>query len=304
MLWIGGAVVVLLAGLWVLASLALRPGPAPAGAIEKRVVSKDGTPIAYEQSGRGPAVVLVSAALADRMGTRKLAAALSAHCTVLNYDRRGRGASGDTVPYAPEREVEDLAALLEAAGGHAALFGSSSGAVLALDAAARLGTKVDRVFLYEPPVIVDGSHAPMDPGLAAEIHALVEAGRRDDAVERFFAKGMGLPAPAARMMRWFMPGWSSMNRIAQTAPYDLAVLAGTQTGQPLPADRWAGVKAPVLVEVGSRSEPFFHSGAKALAALVPGTKYKALEGRDHSAVLMAGEALAAEVVQFLNGGGR
>lgn len=299
MLWVAGGFVLVLVGMWVMASLALRPGPAPAGAVVQRMISKDGTAIEYERSGQGPALVLVSAALADRMGTRKLATALSPQFTVINYDRRGRGGSGATPPYAVEREVEDVEALIGAAGGHASLFGSSSGAVLALEAAARLGVRVDRVFLYEPPFIVDGSHAPMEPGLGREIAALVEGGRRDDAVERFFAKGMGLPGPAARMMRWFMPGWSSMTKIAHTAPYDLAVLAGTQTGQALPAERWVGVKARVLVAVGSRSEPFFHSGARALAALLPGVEYRALEGRDHSAVLMAAPSLAAEMAGFL-----
>ena len=275
-----------------------RTGGAPAYAVEKTVVSRDGATIAYEQTGSGPVVILVSAALSDRDGARPLARHLSSGFTVLNYDRRGRGRSSTKQPYAVEREVEDVAALVQAAGGNVYLFGSSSGAVLALDAAQQLGARVTRLFLYEPPLIVDSSRAPVPAGLTAEIQTALAANDRDQAVALFFGKGMGIPGPGVTFMRWMLPAWSDMLRLAHTIPYDLQILAGTQTGQPLPSDRWAQVSAPALVAAGSKGEPFFHTGAQALAAKLPAARYSALEGLDHSAVLMAPEPLAAAVREF------
>ncbi len=252
----------------------------------------------YEQTGSGPAMILASAALADRGGARPLARQLASSFTVVNYDRRGRGKSTNTEPYAVEREVEDLAALVNSAGGPVFLFGSSSGAVLALDAAARLGSKIAKLFLYEPPFIVDGSRPPMPDTLIQEIRASLSANNRDQAVALFFGKGMGIPGPEVTFMRWMLPAWSDMAKIAHTAPYDLMVLEGTQSGQPLPLNRWSQATAPALVAVGSKGEPFFHSGAKALAGRLTAAQYRSLDGLDHSAVLMAPEALAAAVREF------
>ncbi|GAB2533358.1 alpha/beta fold hydrolase [Nocardia heshunensis] len=263
------------------------------------VISKDSTAIAYEQSGTGPAIIVVSAALADHSGTAKLAALLARNFTVLNYDRRGRGQSGDTPPYAKDREIEDIAALVDVSGGCAFLFGSSSGAVLALDAAAELGARVGGVLLYEPPFIIDGSRPAMPEGLADEAAQLVSAGRRNDAVKLFFTKGMGMPSVAVTMMRLFMPGWSKMAAIAHTIPYDLTVLDGTQTGKPLPVDRWSGVEAPVLVAVGSKSQPFFHDGAKSIAESLPGTTYRSLAGDSHASVMMRPKGIAETAREFL-----
>jgi len=270
----------------------------PMETTQKTVTSRDGARIAYEQSGAGPAVIIVAAALADRTGASKLARHLSGHFTVINYDRRGRGKSTDVQPYAMEREVEDIEALIDASGGSACVFGSSSGSVLALEAAAKLGGKVKRLFLYEPPFIVDGTHAPMPDDFIGQVNELVSAGRRNDAVKLFFTKGMGIPAFIVTLMRLFMPGWSGMAGMAHTLPYDLTILAGTQTGKPLPAHRWASSTAPALVLVGGKSEVFFHNGAKALTTILPHSEYRALEGRDHSAVFLAPQAIAASVQQF------
>ncbi len=267
-------------------------------ATQKNVVSKDGTNIAFEQSGTGPVVILVSAALADRSGTTRLAKHLSGHFTVINYDRRGRGQSTDNLPYAVQREVEDIEALIDAAGGSAFVFGSSSGAVLALEAACKLGPKIKKLFMYEPPFIIDASRPPMPDDFTNQVSALVSAGRRNDAVKLFFAKGMGIPNFAVTLMRLLMPGWSKMVGMAHTMPYDLTILAGTQAGKPLPADRWASTQAPTLIMVGSKSEPFFHSGAQALVAILPSAQYRSLEGRSHSAVLMAPQAIAEAVEHF------
>jgi pimeloyl-ACP methyl ester carboxylesterase len=268
--------------------------------VQKTVTSKDGTTIAFEQSGTGPAIVLVGAALADHEDTAKLAQLLAEKFTVINYDRRGRGKSTDTQPFAVEREVEDLKALIDATGGSAYLFGSSSGAVLALEAVSKLGNKVKGLYMYEPPFIVDDSRLPMPEDFVEQIDQLVAADRRSDAVKLFFNKGTGIPAIFVTMMRLLMPGWSKMADMAHTIPYDLAVLAGTQTGKPLPAKRWAA-QAPTLVMVGGKSEPFFHAGAKALASVLPNAQYRSLDGRDHSAVMMAPKDIAAAIDGFFSG---
>ena len=260
-----------------------------------RVTSKDGTSIAYEESGSGPALIIVAAALADRHGTNRLANHLARGFTVVNYDRRGRGQSSDTQPYAVEREVEDIEALIDAKGGSTFLFGSSSGSVLALEAAYRLGPKVGKLFMYEPPFIIDRTHPPLPDDFSRQIGNLVTAGQRNDAVRLFFTRGMGIPGFGVTLMRWFMPGWSKMAAIAHTLPYDLAVLEGTQAGRPLPATRWSKETPPTLIAVGSKSEPFFHTGAQALVPLLSKAKYRSLEGLDHSAILMTTKALADEI---------
>ena len=265
---------------------------------QKTVISKDGTSIAFEEMGAGPVVILVEPALSDRSGGVKLAKHLAGKFTVISYDRRGRGKSTDTQPYAIEREVEDIEALIDATGGSAFLFGSSSGSVLALEAANKLDGKVKQLFMYEPPFIIDDSRPPMPDDFIDEVSALVSADRRNDAVRLFFTKAMGIPGFAVTLMRILMPGWSKMAGVAHTIPYDLTLLAGTQTGNALPSSRWARTTAPTLVMVGSKSEAFFHSGARALTNLLPDAQYRSLEGRDHSAVVMASKAIADEVEQF------
>jgi pimeloyl-ACP methyl ester carboxylesterase len=277
-------------------------GGAPTDAIQKMATSKDGTAIGYEQTGAGPVVILVSAALADRDGTRPLAKQLAFSFTVVNYDRRGRGKSTNTQPYAVEREVEDLEALVNASSGPVFLFGSSSGSVLALDAASQLGAKVRKLFMYEPPFIVDGSRPPIPDAVLNEVTASLSADNRDGAVALFFGKGMGIPAVGVAFMRLLMPAWGDMASMAHTAPYDLMILAGTQSGKPLPAHRWAPTTSPTMVAVGAKSEPFFHTGAKALTGVLPGAQYRSLEGLDHSAVLMAPETIAAAIRQFFEAG--
>ena len=264
------------------------------------VRSKDGTSIAYERSGHGPAVILVAAALSDRSDTAKLARLLSDRFTVINYDRRGRGASGDTPPYSIEREVEDVGALIHEAGGEAVLFGSSSGAVLAIEAANQLGLKVRKAALYEPPFIIDSSRPPMSADFARDVDDLLRAGRRNDVVKLMMTRGMGIPAFAVFLMRWLMPGWSKMVGMAHTLPYDLRILEGTQTGVPLPTSRWRNVVCPTLVLTGGKSEPFFHSGAEALAGLLPAAEHRVLEGHHHGSVVMAPKSFAALLGDFFN----
>jgi pimeloyl-ACP methyl ester carboxylesterase len=176
----------------------------------KTVMSKDGTAIAFDQSSQGPALILVASASATRKDQVSLAAALAPHFTVLAYDRRGRGESGDTAPYAALREIEDLDALITEAGGAAFVFGHSSGAVLALEAARRLPGKIAKLALYEPPFIIDDSHPPLPQDAAAYLTGLVSAGRRGEAVE-YFMRQLGLPAEMIAQMR-HSPIWRIASR--------------------------------------------------------------------------------------------
>jgi len=265
---------------------------------QQTVTSRDGTTIALEKVGAGPAIILVSAALADRTGMTKLAKQLNESFTVINYDRRGRGKSTNTLPFDVAREVEDIAVLIENAGGSAFLFGWSSGAVLALEAASKLGNRVTGLFMYEPPFIVDNSHPSMPNNFAEQIEKLIAEGRRSDAVKLFFHKGMGIPGFIVTLMRFLMPGWSKMASVAHTIPYDLAVLAGTQDGSPLPSMRWNSTIAPTLVMVGGKSPGFFHTGAKTLVELLPNAKYQSLPGRSHGAVMMQPKEVASAVCHF------
>src|SRR6266704_5313300 len=184
----------------------------------RKVISKDGTPIAFDQSGQGPAIILVASATATRLDEASLAAALAPHFTVFAYDRRGRGESGDTAPYAVEREVEDIDALITEAGGSAFVFGHSSGAVLALEAARLLPTKITKLALYEPPFIVDDSHPPSPPDYASRLMELVSSGRRGEAVEYFMTE-VGTPAEMVAQMRQ-SPMWLGLEEVAHTLAYD------------------------------------------------------------------------------------
>ena len=261
------------------------------------VTSLDGTTIAFERTGTGPPLVVVSSALADRSDARRLARRLAEHFTVYNYDRRGRGASGDRKPYSMAAEVDDIESLIDEAGGSAFLFGSSSGAVLALEAASRLGTKVTRLVLFEPPFIVDDSRPPLTTDYVTRLDTLVTAGRGSEAVRHFMSNGMGMPALMVAVMR-VVPGWSKMKRMSHTLLYDTEIMGDTQAGNPLPADRWAAADIPTLVLTGEKSEPFLHTGARALAEVLPHAAHGTLKGANHSAVVAAPKALAAALSAF------
>ncbi|GAA0323249.1 alpha/beta hydrolase [Actinoallomurus spadix] len=244
------------------------------------VVSADGTPIAFTRIGAGPAVILVDGALCHRgFGPmRKLAEELKSDFTVYTYDRRGRGESGDAPSYDPAREVEDLAALIEEAGGSAHVCGLSSGAALALEAA-RSGLPIDRLALYEAPFIVDDSRTPAPDDYLPGLERAIAAGRPGDAVRRFM-RLVGMPAVMVSMMR-FMPGWSKLKKVAHTLPYDGVLVNEFQQGRPLPADRWASVTVPTAVIDGGKSPAWMRNANAALAAAVPGSAYRTLPGQTH-----------------------
>ncbi|MEU2612164.1 alpha/beta fold hydrolase [Micromonospora sp. NPDC007271] len=241
--------------------------------VEGTVRSADGTTIAYERSGTGPTVIMVDAAGGFReMGPmRPLAALLADEFTVICYDRRGRGRSSDTAPYHVDREVDDLRALVEEVGGPAGLFGFSSGAVLALVAAAR-GLPVGRLALLEPPL--DLAEAPTgEPGLAAEIAQLVTAGRRGDAVAHFQA-AIGVPAELTEGMRG-SPSWPALEQLAHTLVYDLTIVDA------LPADELARVSVPALVIDSEQSDARLRGWAAGVAAALPHGHRRSMRGDWH-----------------------
>jgi pimeloyl-ACP methyl ester carboxylesterase len=264
------------------------------------VTSKDGTSIGYTRTGSGPAVVLVDGALCYRGSSPNdsLAEELARHFTVYTYDRRGRGESGDTPPYDVEREYEDLAAVIEAAGGSAHVYGISSGAALSL-AAANHGVPVERLAVFEAPFVVDDSRPPVPADIAERTRALVAAGERGTAVALFMRRAANLPGPVVAMMR-LMPFWRRLKAVAHTLPYDYAALGDdTGLGRPLPAYRWENVTAPTLVMAGGKSPLAMQTAMRALAGVVPGAVYRTLEGQTH---VVKARALAPVLTEFLTTG--
>ena len=194
--------------------------------------SADGTTIAYDRTGSGPPLVLVVGAFCDRKTTKQLSTRLADRFSVFEYDRRGRGDSGDTPPYAVDREVEDLAAVLAAAGGAAPVYGHSSGAVLALDAAS-WGMAITGLLAYEPPYTTPDDGTPSDLGV--HVAALIASGERAEAVETFLTEAAGVPASFLPTIR-NGPDFAGMVAIAHTLPYDLTICGDGR----VPKDRRPG----------------------------------------------------------------
>ena len=259
------------------------------------VLSRDGTPIACERRGQGHPLILIDGALCSRaMGpSGPLAKALEGDFTVFRYDRRGRGDSGDTLPYAVEREVDDIEAVLQAAGGEACVWGMSSGAMLALMAAARL-PGIRKLALYEAPLIVDDSRATTQGDWATIRQAIVD-GRRGDAVSAFL-KSVGMPGLLIAFMK-LTPIWRKLKAVAHTLPYDGAIVAGDQLGKPLDPARWTSVKVPTLVTDGGKSPLWMQHGNKALAEAVPNASYRTLAGQNH---MLKAAAHAPVLTEFFN----
>jgi pimeloyl-ACP methyl ester carboxylesterase len=263
----------------------------------RKVISKDGTPIAFDQSGQGPAIILVAGATATRLAEAKLSSALAPHFTVFAYDRRGRGESGDTAPYAVEREVEDIEALINEAGGSAFVFGHSSGAVLALEAARLLPTKITKLAVYEPPFIIDDSRPPAPEDYVPHLNELVSSGRRGEAVEYFMTEVVGVPAEMVAQMRQ-SPMWPGLEEVAHTIAYDGIIMGNTMRGDPLPLRKWASVTVPTLVMDGGVSHVFMHHGAQELTNILPDAQRRTLEGQDHGP---ADEVLVPALKEFFLG---
>lgn len=258
------------------------------------VVSRDGTKIAVDRYGSGPSLVLVSGAFSDRRALAPFAQVLAPDFTVLAYDRRGRGDSADTPPYAPAREIEDLAAVIATAGGPAGVFGHSSGAGLAVLAAAG-GAAISRLALYEPPYMV-AKEDPLPPAdVAARITKLASSGRRGEAVEYWMQDTIGLPAEAVAQMRQ-SPAWPALEAIVHTAAYDAEIMADQERGDPLPAAWATQVTVPTLIMDGEDSPAWMHYAMAALAGLLPDTRRHTFPGADHS---VAPDALAPVLRDFM-----
>ncbi|MEW2418661.1 alpha/beta hydrolase [Streptomyces sp. NPDC046866] len=261
------------------------------------VFSADGTAIAFEQQGSGPAVVLVGGAFMTRGDSAELAGLLAEHFTVITYDRRGRGDSGDGPAYEVQREIEDLDALIQGPGGGSAmLFGMSSGAVLALEATAR-GSAVTRLALYEPPFITDDSRAPLPADYVEHLTELVGRGAYGDAVTYFMTAAVGLPEEAVAGMRQ-APFWAGMEAVAPTLPYDGRIMGDTMSGRPLPLDRWASVTVPVLVGSGDAGAPHMLTGARELAAAGDNFTLRVFPGEEHT---IEAKRLAPALADFFAG---
>ena len=253
--------------------------------------SKDNTTIAFDKLGSGPALILVDGALCHRtFGPMPgLAPLLAEHFTVFMYDRRGRGDSGNTLPYSLEREIEDIDTLIGEAGGSACVYGISSGAALALEAAAS-GLNITRLALYEPPY--NDSARQQFGEYRKGVETLLSEGERGDAVALFMGY-VGTPDEAVAGMKQ-SPMWPALESVAPTLAYDAAALGDGA----VPVERAAAVKVPALVMAGGASFPFMHETAQALASAIPNAEYRSLAGQTHD---VAAEAIAPELIAFFNG---
>ena len=258
------------------------------------VISKDGTRIGFDREGQGPPVVLVDGAMCYRgSGPMKpLAAQLAPRFTVYTYDRRGRGESGDTQPWSVEREVEDIAALVREAGEPVYLYGISSGAVLALEAANR-GVPIRKLALYEAPLMVDDSRPPLGEDFLPRLRQLIAVSRRGDAV-KMVMKAVGVPAIGIFFMR-VMPVWKKLTAIAHTLQYDLGMTTPYQQGRPLPAGHWPGASMSVLVMDGGKSPAWMRNAQAAIARVLPRATPRTLPGQNH---MVGADAIAPELIEF------
>ena len=246
----------------------------------KTIFSKDGTPIVFDQSGQGAAIILVTGALTTRADWTSLAASLAQYFSVFVYDRRGRGESGDTAPYAVEREIEDLEAMITEAGGSAFVFGHSSGAVLALEAACKLGKSIEKLAIYEAPYN-DEQEAKRTWGeYIQRLTELLAADRRGEAIA-LFMELVGTPPEHIEAAR-HSPAWSKLEALAPTLAYDHRGIMG-QDGA-IPVEQAAQVLVPTLVMNGSASYPFMYETALTLSKVIPHAQLRTLEGQDHRLV--------------------
>jgi pimeloyl-ACP methyl ester carboxylesterase len=257
------------------------------------VTSEDGTSIACYAGGAGPPLVLVHGALTDHTSWEPLSPFRWPHFTVHAYDRRGRGASSDTLPHSTQREIEDLEAVLEAAGPSRSVFGHSSGAVLALEVAQR-GFALNRLALYEPPIQPPATTPPAVDDDMAGVVALLKAERRDDAVKAFLRAANN--ASDADMLRLqSQPRWAAQVAMASTLLYDLDVTGGFA----LDARALAKVNVPALLLAGAVSPPRMRLATESLHALLPDSRLQVLEGQSHFAIFSAPAAVADALVPFL-----
>jgi pimeloyl-ACP methyl ester carboxylesterase len=257
------------------------------------LTSKDGTTIAFDEQGDGPSLVLVDGAMSTRASGSKpeLANLLAQHFAVYSYDRRSRGDSGDTMPYAVDREIEDIDALIDEAGGSAFVYGHSSGACLAMEAAVELGDKIAKLAMYEAPYNDDPQAQKAWGQYIENLTEALASDRRGDAVALFMAY-VGMPADQIEAMR-NAPFWGGMEAIAPTLAYDHTAIMGRDGS--IPIERAARVKAPTRVMAGGNSFPFMLATARTLSKAIPGSTMTTLDGQAHD---VDPGALAPVLVEF------
>ena len=256
------------------------------------LISKDGTTIGYEAKGSGPVIIMVAGATQYRaidQTTPRLIDQLSDRFTLVNFDRRGRGESSDTTPYAVAREIEDIEALVDAFGGRAGLYGMSSGAVLALEAGAALPGKVTSAMLYEPPIDVAQTSADAWKQ-HSEMAALAERGQAEEMMSQFMGAFMS-PEDLAGFKQ--SPTWPGFAAVGGTIEHDYRIMAEATDGDRHPT-RWQRIDVPVLVVNGDSSFPFIDAGAAWVAAGVPGAQRHVLAGQGHDVSVAAIAPVIAE----------
>ena len=257
------------------------------------VTSKDGTQIAYDKLGKGPALIVVGGALSERSGGAELAELMKDQLTVYTYDRRGRGDSTDTKPYSVQREIEDLEALIDSAGGSAYVYGKSSGAALAMQAASVLGGKIKKLALYEPPYSEAEGAGKEWKVFTTKIEELLVADQRAEAITQFM-KFVGAPDEVVAKMK-ASPAWPSMLAMAPTLAYDNAILGDDRS---IPVGSASKVKASTLVMDGSASltpMPFMRPTADKIAKNIPSAQRQIIEGQSHD---VSAKALAPILLKF------
>ncbi|MDP3315665.1 MAG: alpha/beta hydrolase [Devosia sp.] len=258
------------------------------------ITSRDGTRIAYDVYGAGEPVILVEGAMCGRHfgATNKLAAELGKHFRVYHYDRRARGDSGASTDYSIERELEDLSALIAEAGGSASIVGFSSGACLAIEAAAA-GLPVRHLAFYEPPYMVGPKARKVPANFEAEVQKLVADGKNGDAVAYFMTKLIGMPSIFLIPMK-FSKMWKQLTPQAPSLPFDMEAVNGFNP----PLERMRRIAVPTLAINGDKTFPVIIDSTKLCAETIPGAGHVILPGQTHE--VKAG-AIAPELVRFFSG---
>ena len=257
-----------------------------------KVISKDGTPIAYEKLGQGPALIIVCGVLGDHHQHAGLARLLAEYFTVYNFDRRGHGESGLTEPYAVEREIEDIDALITEAGGSAFVYGSSGPGVLCMYAAAAgLSPKMKKLAVWEPPYILEGTRPPVPQDYREQLVQMLREGRKGDMIELFLTKAVGMPVEFVAPMRQ-APFWAAQEAMAPTLVYDAALMGDFS----LPRERLAKVTVETLVMDGG-TVPWLSQAAQAVADTLPHAHRRTLAGQPHN---VADEAMAPVLIEYFH----
>lgn len=262
-----------------------------------KVTSRDGTPIAFDRLGEGPPVIVVCGAMCDRALMRPIAEELATHFTVFNYDRRGRGDSGDTALYAVEREIEDIDALIVEAGGTALVYGHSSGAGLVLHAAAH-GLPIAKIVLHDPPYAPDGDEKArrISREYGENLRAMLSEGRRGDAVELFMTL-VGMPQEMVEGMRHTLR-WAELEAMAPTLAYDSEVMGDIGRDGTIPVDQAGRATVPALVLTGGADYPWMTDVGRRLADAMPNGLHRVLEGHEH---VVPPEVLVPVMAEFFAG---